>query len=234
MTDVVGDADDTTDKAGAGAGEAESASASAVETVHESDSETEPDPQTADDDEGRARRPLVLLTVALLVIATGLGAAAATFYSRLQSERSDRDEVSDVAGRFGQALLSYDYTDLEATKRRVRAEATPRWFSTEFERAFSGGLDVLLRETRGRSRATVIDVFVSDIEADTTSALVSLRAEAEGIRGRQPVSDSYLQLDLVKVDGRWKVDQVTNLNFGQSQTPRASTPTAPSTVPPPP
>ena len=216
MTDVVGDADDTAEK---------------PETAADAESA---DADSAEDEESPARRPLVLLTIALLVLATGLGAAAATFYSRLQSERSDRNDASDVAGRFGQALLSYDYTDLEATKRRVRAEATPRWFRTEFERAFSGGLDVLLRETKGKSRATVIDVFVSDIEDDTTSALVSLRAEAEGVRGRQPVSDSYLQLDLVKIDGRWKVDQVTNLNFGQSPAPAGTTPSAPSTVPPPP
>ena len=227
MTDVVGDADDTTERP-----ETEDAG-----TAPASDEQSDREPEAAPRLESalsQGRRPLILLAIAFLVMATGLGAAAATLYSRLQAERNDRDEASDVAGRFGQALLSYDYTDLEATKRRVRAEATPRWFRNEFERAFSGGLDVLLRETQGRSRATVIDVFVSDIEDDGTSAIVALRAEAEGVSGRQPLSDSYLQLDLVKVDGHWKVDQVTNLNFGQSPSPAATPTSAPSTVPPPP
>ena len=180
------------------------------------------------------RRPLVLLAVALLVVATALGAMAATLYSRLQAERSDREDVAEVSGRFGEALLSYDFNDLPAAKRRVLADATGR-FRSEYERAFTGGLDVLLRETQARSRGTVLDVFVSEIEDDNAKAIAVVTAQAEGIGGRRQAADSYIQLDLVKVKGEWKVDGVTNLNFGQAA-PGASTPPsapAPSTTAPP-
>ena len=76
-----------------------------------------------------SRRPLVLLAVALLVVATALGAMAATLYARLQAERSDREDVAEVSGRFGEALLSYDFNDLPAAKRRVLADATGRFRS---------------------------------------------------------------------------------------------------------
>ena len=193
------------------------------------------DDADADDDDGvRSPRKLVLLSVALLVLATGLGAAAATLYSRLQAERGDREDVADVSGRFGEALLSYDYTNLDTAKRRVLADATGR-FKAEYERAFTGGLDVLLRETKARSRGTVLDVFVSDIEDDNAKAIAVVTAQAEGIAGRRQAADSYIQLDLVKVKGNWKVDGVTNLNFGQT-VPSAAAPTSvpTSTVPPPP
>ena len=179
-----------------------------------------------------SRRPLILLSVALLVVASGLGAAAATLYSRLQAERNDRDDVAEVSGRFAEALLSYDFSDLDQAKRRVLADATGR-FKSEYERAFTGGLDVLLRETQARSRGTVLDVFVSDIEDDNAKAIAVVTAQAEGVAGRRQATDSYIQLDLVKVSGEWKVDGVTNLNFGQTAAPGAPPGSAPATTAPP-
>lgn len=182
------------------------------------------------DNEGSTRRRLIVLSVMLLVVATGLGAAAATLYSRLQAERGDRDDVAEVSGRFAEALLSYDYEDLDRAKGRVLADATGR-FKNEYERAFTGGLDVLLKETKARSRGTVLDVFVSEIEDDNAKAIAVVTASAEGIAGRRQATDSYIQLDLVKVGGKWKVDGVTNLNFGQPGPPGATPTTAPAAAP---
>ena len=120
-----------------------------------------------------------------------------------------------MAARVATALLTYDYRDLEASKRRILADATGT-FRREYEKAFETSLKVLITETRAQSKGTVTDVFMSEVEDGTASVLVVVNSERQGAAGRVPVAASYIQLDLVKVDGDWKVDNVTNLNFAQA------------------
>ena len=82
----------------------------------------------------------------------------------------------------------------------------------------------------------VKDVFVNGIENDNATAIVILDQTVEGVSGTRRQLDAYVQLSLVKVRGQWKVDDVVNLNFGQTtggtQVPGATS--SPTTVAPPP
>lgn len=164
------------------------------------------------------RRGLVALAAGLFVVSVALAVLAAVLATRLEAERSGHRDVEQVAGRFAEALLTYDFNDLAAAKQRVLSLSTGK-FQKEYEQAFAGGLDVLLKETKATSTGTVTDVFVGPIEDDTATAIAVANAVAEGTSGTKRTVASYIQLDLVRVGGRWRVDGVTNLNFGRDAAP---------------
>lgn len=179
----------------------------------------------------RRRSPLLIAVVALLgVVAVALGLVAASLQGTLSAERDDRAEVSRVAGTMAAALLTYDYEDLDSARERVLSLSTGK-FRTEYRTAFEG-LRTLLSEAKASSRGTVTDVYIRLDEAEPTAgAIVVVNTVAEGTAGRRATVASYIQLDLVKVDGRWRVDGVTNLNFGGSPVDLDPEPPPPTSAP---
>jgi hypothetical protein len=183
------------------------------DAVDEADAETE-EPAPAGDP--RSTRPWWIAATAMLFAAVvGLALFAASQRAELAEERDDRREIERVSGELATALLTYDYENLDASRDRVLARATGK-FRKEYESAFESGLQTLLTETKATSRGTVTDIFVGDIEDSTASTIVVANAVADGTAGRRASLASYIQLDLVEVGGRWRVDGVTNLTFGQS------------------
>ena len=151
---------------------------------------------------------------------------AAQQHRQLQQSRDARSGVEQVASRMTSALLTYDYRDLDKTKQAVLGLATGK-FRTDYDQSF-GGLTSLFTSTKGQSTATVKDVFVSGINHDTATAIVVFDERTQGTSGQHLNVDLYLRLSLVKVNGQWRVDDVTNLNF-PVQAPSQSPPT---TAPP--
>jgi predicted outer membrane lipoprotein len=174
------------------------------------------------------RRGLVILCVILGVAAAAFAVIAALATAQLDDERGDREEVEEVSGRFASALLTYDYRDLEGAKKRVLDMSTGK-FKAEYEKAFDGGLDKLFEATQSRSAGTVTDVFVGPIESDTVTSIAVVDAVSSGTAGGRRLVSSYIELQLVKVGGRWKVDGVSNLNLtaptSEAVVPGASTTT---------
>jgi hypothetical protein len=123
------------------------------------------------------------------------------------------------------SLLTYDYRNLDKTKQAVLGLATGK-FRTDYDQNF-GGLSSLFTTTKGQSTATVKDVFVSAIDHDTATAIVTFDERTQGTSGQHLNVDLYLRLSLVKVKGQWRVDDVTNLNFPV----QAPAQTPPTTVP---
>lgn len=175
-----------------------------------------------------SRRGLVILCVVFGLAALGFAIVAAVATAKLDDERGDREKVEEVSGAFASALLTYDYQDLEGAKKRVLELSTGK-FKAEYEKAFDGGLDQLFRATQARSAGTVTDVFVGPIEDDSVTTIAVVDAVARGTAGGRRLLSSYIELQLVKVGGRWKVDGVSNLNLAsptsESAIPGASTTT---------
>jgi hypothetical protein len=154
---------------------------------------------------------------------------AAQQHRELQQSKDARAGVEQVASRFASAVLTYDYRNLDKTKRSVLALSTGK-FRTDYEQNF-GGLSGLFTTTKGQSTATVKDVFVSGIDHDTATAIVVLDERGQGTSGERLNVDWYLRLSLVKVKGNWRVDDLINLNFaGQGASP-VPTQTTPTTAP---
>lgn len=176
-----------------------------------------------------ARRALVV-AVSLAVVFAVAAAVLAVLLAR-GSEDDEAEALRTTAGRFGEALVTYDYHDPEAHRDEVLGFATGS-FREEYEDAFDQGLGKIITEVEAVSTGFVKDVYLSEVDDDQAQAIVVVDIEHEGTGGANTLYDVYFRLTLVKVDGSWKVDQVTDLNFdgggssaGAGATTTTSTPT---------
>jgi hypothetical protein len=153
-------------------------------------------------------------TVLLAVVAAGLKAD--------KDELVDgRAEVAEVAGRFVDALLSYDYRDPQGFREGVLAMTAPP-FSEQFEQAVLdleeafAGLDAV-------SVPTIDEVFVTEVEDGTATAIVAYGRVLEGVSGQRTESNLYVKLGLIEREDGWRVNDVVNLNLALGD-PGATTP----------
>lgn len=133
----------------------------------------------------------------------------------------DLEDLRQAAGRFGEALVTYDFHDPEVHRDAVLSMATGS-FREDYEDAFDQGLGQVITEVQAVSNGTVNDVYLSSVEDDQAQAVVSLRVAVSGTSGERTIPDQYVLLTLIRLDGTWKVDQVIDLNFPTSD---SSTPT---------
>ncbi len=225
----VSDAPPTEEAVGAPAGEAP--------VGDEASEEEAPGEEATADAEAKqpsrtAFRAAVSLAVVFFIGTVVAALFAAQQHRQLQQSRDARAGVEQVSSRFASAVLTYDYRDLDKTKKAVLALSTGK-FRTDYDQNFSG-LSALFTTTKGQSTATVKDVFVSAIEHDTATSIVVLDERGQGISGQRLNVDWYLRLSLVKVKGQWRVDDLINLNFagqGPQAVPAPLAPTTPTTAP---
>jgi Mce-associated membrane protein len=175
-----------------------------------------------------AFRAAVALAIVFFIGTVVAVVFAAQQHRQLQDSKDARAGVEQVASRMTSALLTYDYRDLDKTKQAVLGLATGK-FRTDYDQQFSG-LSALFTSTKGQSTATVKDVFVSSIQDNTATAIVVYDERAQGTSGARLNVDLYLRLSLVKVNGQWRVDDVSPLSVAP-QGPNAATPAPPTTVP---
>lgn len=175
-------------------------------------------------------RALQLVCIALFLLSVLLAALAAVQSSRLHKERGDRQAVREVAGRFVTALLTYDYRSLDTAKQRVLAFAAGNFRDT-YEQAYKGGLDVLLTQTKGHSEVTVTHIYVGDLSGDQADVIVAYNQTTSGVAGSRSLLEQYVELNMVRVSGHWKIDGSTNITDvaparpASSGTPATTTPT---------
>jgi hypothetical protein len=159
------------------------------------------------------RSPGLVLAISLAVV-FGLAAAILGVVAA-GDEGVESGEVTSLrkaAGEVGVALLSYDFHDPEDHRDRVLALATGS-FRGEYESAFDQGLGDLITKVQATSEGFVKDVYVSELDEERGEAIVRADVTRNGAGGERTLFDIYLLLTLVHVDGAWKVDQVTDLNF---------------------
>ena len=159
-----------------------------------------------------ARRSRALATAVALAVVFALAAAVLGVLVARGGDDSELESVRETAGRFGAALVTYDYHHPKTHRDTVIGMATGS-FRDEYEDAFDQGLSQVITEVKATSKGYVKDVYVSAVDEDRAQAIVTVDIEHEGTSGRNTLYDVYFRLTMVKVDGAWKVDQVTDLNF---------------------
>jgi len=182
---------------------------------------------------GRRTRPALVLAVSLAVV---LAVVAAVLAVLLAAEEDDADEdLRRAAGEFGELFVSYDHEDPEAHRDAVLARSTGA-FRGEYETAFDEGLSDLITELGATSQGFLKDVYLTEVDRGQALAIVVLDIETDGASGPNTLFDVYIRLTLVSVDGRWLVDDVTDLSFGgtaggPSAGPPGATTTTSTSVP---
>jgi Mce-associated membrane protein len=178
------------------------------------------------DPDGPRRSPAFIL-VTSLAVALAVAVAVLVVLLAGEDDGSDRLEaVQQAAGTFGEALVTYDYKDPGAHRDAV-LELSTGSFRDEYEDAFDQGLSAVITEVKATSTGFAKDIYVSEIGESDAQAIVVLDVDVDGVAGPRTQRDLYVRLTFVEVDGEWKVDQVTDLNFD----PGAATTTTTSTAP---
>lgn len=165
-------------------------------------------------EEGTTRRwPLVALVVVLLAVTV-----AAVIWG--VGERSDADEAEAQLGRqrnavltatgFVEALMSYDHEDLDAQQAAVERFASDQ-FRADFTDAFSREVRDQIVEERATSTVTVDDVWLTIDDGDEAGAIVRALSTVSSEGGATAELESYLRVRLVRLGGRWLVDELTSL-----------------------
>ncbi|RSN15740.1 hypothetical protein DMB42_02800 [Nonomuraea sp. WAC 01424] len=130
--------------------------------------------------------------------------------ARLENERALRLEVSGAASAFSQALLSYDYQDLQSTRTALSAQATGD-FQATYDAAFGGAMSQVIVKLKAVSQAKVREVYLADADEATAHAIVVVDQQVNTAQAIRSVKDSHLKITLVKQKGSWKVQDVTVL-----------------------
>jgi Mce-associated membrane protein len=170
-------------------------------------------------------RPLRIVAAVAVLLAAAT--AVLGFLVATDDDGSARvDDLRRTAGQFAEALVTYDFEDPEAHRDAVLSFATGS-FREEYEDAFDRGLGPLIADVEAVSQGYVKDIYVSEIDQDQAQAVVSVDIEHQGVAGARSLFDIYFRLTFVEVGGEWRVDQVTDLNFGQpAPGPEATTETS--------
>lgn len=130
--------------------------------------------------------------------------------AKLEADRSLRLEVTHAAWAFGQALLSYDYQDLQKTRTALTAMATGDFLAT-YDEAFGGAMAQVIVKLKAVSQANVREVYLADADEGSAHAIVVVDQQVKTSEAIRSVKDSHLKITLVKQQGAWKIQDVTVL-----------------------
>ncbi len=176
---------------------------------------TPAEPSTGSDDDATERAPSVRRTVpvgafavAVIVAVALAGLAVFASASAGGSDAGDR-EVRLAAGRFSERFLTFDHDELDVWKQDVLALSTGG-FAEEVEEVESG-LRTLIAESELDAVTQVTDLFVGDVERGAVEVVVVYDRELRGGGPGRSESDRYLQLAMLRIDGEWLVDNVTDI-----------------------
>lgn len=157
----------------------------------------------------RSRWPvlaLVVLALAAIVVAFlayGEAADQRGRADRLAAQAATEREVATVAAAFGEALLSYDRTDLAAARAAIADTATDSFLDT-YDETFLA-LEPVISELQAVGVGKAQTVYLADVGDDAAKAVVVLDQRVESTAGTREVTGVYLQVDLVREGGSWRV-----------------------------
>lgn len=149
---------------------------------------------------------------ALLLVA---GAAALVWsvsdLRESQEELEARADVARVAEQFTAQVNAYDAASVDDYKASVS-----RLLSTKFRAEFDKAMEDIVasvRQAQMKSRGEVLVSGVSSVDPDSARALVVADAEVRTVFDTRQRHFRW-EVSLVKVDGRWLVDDFTPVTDG--------------------
>lgn len=151
----------------------------------------------------RSRRWPLVACVVLAAAALVLALLGLQQHNALQAERDRDRQLRDVSARTVAALTSYDYQHLDDWKKAVLANLTGK-FQTDFESSVAGFEQVYIAE-HNRATGTVQGVWIGEVADGKATTVVLVQFTVTSLTGTHTLQP-YVQLTLLKVNGRWRVD----------------------------
>ena len=185
-----------------------------------------PEPTPADDDRpgvgsrlsGLGHRLNLRLALAIVVMIAGLAAAGLGYQHMQRSTPLSYDQAQDAADAAAtavQTIFTYDYRDLDGYADATAGLVSPRYADAEY--------DDLVQELRQQAVAAQAQMSTTvyaaatqpcDDDCEQDEARVLVVADRITLNAATPepvVLTQRLQVDLVRQDAQWLVDEVTYL-----------------------
>jgi hypothetical protein len=184
-----------------------------------------------------ASRGRWLLVAGALAIVFGLIASVMTAsYLRLRSDKQsseqDRTAVATTAARLAEAMTAIDAGGDNQAEADVVHQLGTGPLIEQYDRVIPDTRKLLtaLKVKSENGQITPNGVYVGDIEGDQAQVIVVIDLVIVG-EVTKVVPNQYLRMHLVKLNGEWKVDNVSDVNtaLGAPAGGTAPTTTAPAT-----
>ena len=185
--------------------------------------EVQPDPPltAASTPKAPARRGWTLAAVVALgvfaVLAAGMLVAQTSKLDDRDAEVDEREEVEATAAAVAEAILSYDYNDIEGSLDRVE-EHIGGEFADVYAETFRSVQVPVITQLQAVATAEVQLVYVTAVDEGTAHAIVLVDQTVQSTAGLRTLTGTYLQLDLVERDGRWVVESIPLRISSQNET----------------
>lgn len=181
--------------------------------------DTQPGPPAG---EGATARWLVpLLVVAMLASAAWLAVTVAGRQGEQDAVQADRETVMAQAEAFMTRVNTYGPDELDADKKmpgyreRVKALVTPK-LGASFDEQVAVA-EQLVANAGERRTAEVFSAGVSAIDADSATALVAGVLTSRYADGKPQPRPFRVEIELVKIDGTWLVDDYAPVTGGTDE-----------------
>lgn len=154
----------------------------------------------------RTRTGLVALLVLVLVVAAVVAGVLLSKRSDVESALDARRDVVRVAERFTVQVNNYDSGSADQYRSTVGSMLSTK-FRDEFDKAMT---DIVksVQEAKMDSEGKVLASGVASIDQDSATVLVVADADVKTVFDTRQRHFRW-QVSLVKVDGRWLVDDFT-------------------------
>jgi Mce-associated membrane protein len=181
----------------------------AVETPPETASEA---PATTESD-GKRGLGTILSVALAIAVALVLAVAVVLGIKAWQGKQAEdaRDQASAAGRKAAETALSYDYRDLNKSFAAARATMTPEFAGKFDETAKVAG------ELATKSKATVVadvrEVGVRDGDANRVTLIIFVNQTTTSTitKGSPRVDLNRTRFTMVRIDGRWLVQEIAGL-----------------------
>jgi len=156
----------------------------------------------------RRRVPTALVVLLVVVLVASLAAVGLLLAKRADAEAAldDRGDVIRVAERFTAQVNDYDSGSVDDYKAAV-GDLLSTKFKGEFDKAMED-IVASVKEAKMESEGTVLASGVATVDQDSARVLVVADADVKTVFDERERHFRW-EVDLVKVDGRWLVDDFT-------------------------
>jgi hypothetical protein len=172
-------------------------------------------------------------TAAVVIVLAVVAVTQRQHADDLTATARDRTAAERVAGEFSETLFTFDAAHPTANLDRLKVLATKAYqpkVDDARQTALAGGTGAAQQASM---RSHVTDVYLTELDGDHAHAVT--RAEWQLVASDQTlVLDLYLQIDLKREGGSWKVDTVSAItakNPPGTTTPTTASPTTTAGTP---
>ena len=158
----------------------------------------------------RLLRVLIAVLAVVLVVGVGLAIWFETKVRDADSQQRGRAEAVSAASQFALRMDTFDGKDMDAYSKKVQQLLTTK-YKSEFDKQFQPFKQVY-SQAQAVGTGKVIMSGVASYDPDSATVLVVHDGSVKSKLGQSQVRHQRWSIDLVKVGGRWLVDDFSPVN----------------------